>query len=49
MRLAEGDELLLTVQGGVLDQYAGSSGLVGQVNVEGTLSLPLIGPAAPAP
>lgn len=48
-RLAEGDELLLTVQGGVLDQYAGSSGLVGQVNVEGTLSLPLIGPAAPAP
>jgi len=42
-RLAEGDELLLLFYGGALDQFAGSTGVVGQVNVEGSVSLPLIG------
>ncbi|MBB87401.1 CocE/NonD family hydrolase [Abyssibacter sp.] len=48
-RLAEGEELMLLFSGGSLDQYAGSTGLGGQVNVEGTISLPLIGTDQPAP
>ena len=48
-RLAEGDELMLLFYGGSLDQYAGPTGLGGRVNVEGTISLPLIGTDHPAP
>ncbi len=40
---------MLLFSGGSLDQEAGSTGLGGRVNVEGTISLPLIGTDHPAP